>query len=347
MTILFLNALFYATPGIGETWFWPGATTTYVWCIILLCLGAAMIISPAKFPVLKYIVIALSFFWAGGSSEAFASLAVIACVTAVIYITLVKPSSAGKRLYTYRLITALFFCIVALVILYLGKGNAVRQSYLPKPNVLKALMLNTYLLCSMALHTILSTLPYYALLFSMPFLLLGYKASLTAPVQKATTGKALRLLLIIAVIYSVMVFIQNYIITYLLSCKGPPRAMFSISFLSVALLSSAFFYAGYNVIFKPAFIRIVCVVSLALCICINIYNAQAQWQITSVYAKQYDNTLSLLLRHKTGSTVILLPPLPNPGMLKPLDIVTDTACSKNPFFRSALGIHEPFRIVHN
>lgn len=142
MGVFCVNAFFYSSIDIGNIWFWLSALPTYLWSFIFFMLGCGIILSSKKLPLLKFTILALSFFYIGGSAEAFAAVVLLGLFIIMIWLRFFKSSLTDKSIYLARLYMAFFFCLASLIVLYLGHGNVVRRGNIGGISILNTFILN-------------------------------------------------------------------------------------------------------------------------------------------------------------------------------------------------------------
>ena len=342
--IFSVNAFFYSCMDIGNIWFWLSAIPTYLWSFTFFIAGCGIIISGKKHQLFKTLVLSLSFFYIGGSAEAFAAIVLLAIVVAIIALCFSKPELPGKKNYLYRLYVGFFFCLSSLIILYLGHGNIVRQGLLGHISLGKALLLNIKTTGWIGIHWVSLIMP-FALLFSLPLLYAGTLLSGNNLASKENASKIKTTLYKTVLLYGILVFIINYPITYLLCGIAPGRALISVSFLTWALFAFSFFYVGYKAAIKEVAAKEIAKITFSFCLILNTYNAIHQFAVTREYAMKYDTMMEDLTSKNHNSSVIVVSPLPSPGMLTPLHISQDPLSNNNIFLKNALGLKSYIMLV--
>lgn len=339
-----VNAFFYSCLDIGNIWFWLSAIPTYLWSFIFFLSGSGIILSRRKHKLLKLVFTALLFFYIGGSAEVFAAVILLGILAAIICLLFFKPAVIDKKVYLARLYTAFLFCLASLIVVYLGPGNAVRRGLIGEISIPKAFILNIETTGWIGLHWISRLLP-AVWLFSLPLLYAGKLLSQkNTPPLKSLQDLSITLFKSV-LLYSMLVFVLNYPITYLLCGIAPGRALALVSFLTWALFALAFFLIGYRTTVNERFAEKLVATTLALCLLLNTCNGIHQFIITREYAMKYDALMQELLSKKDNTSAIAVLPLPPSGMLTPLDISRDSLANNNMFIKTALGLKSNIMLI--
>ncbi len=174
ISLFIVNGIFYSTIRIDETWFWVCATYSYLLSVIMLCWGLAWILHPSK-NILLSIIGCMSFVYVGGSCG---PLALITLFAFVLFIVAIKTSNSPAFLQLLRtksnkVILAGIICLLAFIILYLGEGNTIRESYFKDITLIEAIMLNVKT-TGMILLLRLPNIVIYLIIFTIPAFYFGH-----------------------------------------------------------------------------------------------------------------------------------------------------------------------------
>jgi len=338
------NTLFYSSMDIGNIWFWLSALPTYLWSFIFFLLGCGIMISNRQFAAPKLFLLAFSFFYIGGSAEAFAVVILLALFIATFWLYFFKRSLTDMKIYMVRLSVAFLFCFVSLIILYLGHGNIVRRGLTGEISFFKAFILNIETTGWIGLYWVSSIIP-KIFLYSLPLLFAGKALSMKNKVSTVSLQEVNRTLFKAILVYAILIFIFNYPITYLLCGLAPERALLPVSFLTWVLFAFSFFYIGYKTSIKEKLTEKLSMIALAGCLLLNTYNGIHQFMILGEYDRQYDALMEKLVSKKYNNLVITVSPLPSSGMLTSMDISHDSLSYNNMFIKSALGLKADIMLV--
>jgi hypothetical protein len=302
------SGFFYTVMGIDQTWFWLSSATTYIWSIIFLFFGVALVIDKGRPKLQRYAGIAICSFLIGGSYEVLSAFILVCTLMAGAWAVI---KGYYKKEYNIALFIALASITCAIVIMMLGHGNAVRRQFTIHISPFAAAVLNARIELIILTKRLSHVLP-FTILFTLPFVYLGYRLSVTENKAPKSLMQIAAHLLKCGMLYLVLIYSYNYPITYLLAVPGPDRALAFASLLTYLLFAYSFFYIGMYYrfhLFKWAWI------TLFFCLGFNIYNGADQYLITSKYAEAYDKWMVLLDSEKEQMNNIELEPLPPSGMI--------------------------------
>jgi len=342
--IFTINAFFYSCIDIGNIWFWLSALPTYLWSFIFFLLGCGLILSSKKRMIPKFVLLAFSFFYIGGSAETFAAVVLLALFIVIIWLQFFKSSFAERKMYLVRLCIAFVFCTTSLVVLYMGHGNIVRRALIGTISIPQAFILNVKTTGWIGLHWISRILP-VTLLFSLPLLYAGKILTLNNDTPPKSLSELAMTLFKAILLYGVLIYILNYPVTYLLCGISPGRALVPVSFLTWVLFAFIFFYIGNKTSIQENLAKRLVTITLGLCLLFNIYTGITQFSITREYATKYDALMEELTSKKDTISTIRVSPLPSSGMLTPLELSQDSLANNNMFIKTALGLKSDIMLI--
>jgi hypothetical protein len=313
ISILFTNGFFFSCMGINETWFWLCSACTYIWSITFFFLGGAMLFNKNINRLLRYALILISFTYIGGSSET-SALIILSFMVLTFVLVFIGPTL--NRAENIRgLSLALLAGSIALLVLYFGHGNDVREQYTNHVGIGRSFLLNFKLTAIVLIKKMPFVLP-FALLFAIPFTYVGRLISLHNNYMPKGSKIIMLRITGLAAAWVLLLFIQNWPIAYLLGDIGPARAMTFMSLTTFLFFVTCFVLIGmYS---SSSFVKYSWTI-LFLCLGFNIYNAIHQFNVTSEYAKKYDERMNMLDTMKEQTGIIELEPLPPSGMVYSAD----------------------------
>ena len=324
-------ALFYLTPGIHESWFWVGASTSYYWGLVMAMAGTACLL---KNHGRWYHTLAASmcFMYTCSASEPFALMILFFfLVFFAIKLTVKKQEK--------RLSMALVFCFAAagFLLMLLSKGTADRWSAMPQ------LTMQTRLIRLGGAE---------GRYFIFWFPALAFAALLFTPVL-FQAGNALREMRMpffslkrsryftgILLIYIIIIGLSFMPSCYVMGEAGPLRSwhhigLYNCVFLFLLLVPAGYWH-GKTIKSRPSILSILLVIMSF----IHVIFWKIELSTSNTYAHAVDKRIAFLVRlqenHFRG--LITLEKLPDPGYLFSAEIGHEKSHSLNVFLKKGLGL---------
>jgi len=336
-SVLLTAMFFFTSIDIGETWFWVTASVHYLWGVIIVCLGTSLILSSSNKPGI-YILIILSFLFAGGANETIVFVMVLLFVISIGVILIEKKAALVKLKddqLLFKLISGLVAITISFYITYKAPGNEVRASVLPENTLLNALWITITSSGKLILFKLPGKIP-YLILFALPWLFLG-----NATMKNASFKPKLKALFYSSIILLLLIFCSLFPSAYMIAEIAPARALTQISFCICLFVCIWSFYIGNWLVIKESSRKLLLNVSLVLIICLMIFHIYDQLPIVSKYAQQVDDRVAYLNRmNQSGNTTLVrVEPLPSSGMLLSAEITVDSTRHPNMHLMKGLALN--------
>ena len=328
---------FYGTISIPETWFWYCSSYDYLLPIIAFVflfnlrprMSSSIFNSGSNHP-LSFVIVLLLWAIIFGTSESFALFSVFVFSADYIY-----QCTQLKRFQWHWFYTLLLLGLFAFIYLYLqSPGLQSRKQFLHQANPIDTLYINLRALGYLLLKW-LPTRFFLLSLISMVFWLLPIYNNPHSFVSR----KSLQIFFIVILC---LVYVSLLPTSYIMSDRGPDRALTISSMLITLGLFGAIFYIGSKLQEKPRIIfgRIAALgVILFLCMQLNQQYIQAP-----NYAQSVDKRIAIALSSKPnnhGPSSISLPPLAPANYYYPATITSDTTHFSNRFFKIRFDLPLP------
>jgi len=330
LAIFVVNAIFFCTFKIDETWFWLNTSCMYLWSVMLIFPGVAWILYQGRNIVLA-IFACLTFGFIGGASE---PIAIMVCVLLAVFIICVFfkwiQISVPRNTLIIRSTIALFFCLTTFSILYFGEGLKVRSSTFQSISVFSSLVLNLKLCYLIIIHR-LPTMILFVLAFTFPAIFLGckYLKSIYNPWRK---------IFFLTIIYLTIIYLHQLSITYITQDVGAYRALFPMTIYTILYFSLIWFIIGNKVRIGKKVLKYIFVSLLAVSSLLNTYTLFQQKIHVTKYANAYDQRMKEILQNQNKDTLLILKPLPPSGFLYSAEISTDTNYFANRHMKEGLNL---------
>ena len=338
----FTVLLFFLSVDIGESWFWFCGLSSYLWSIIAF-VWTCVFLSNTSRPVLSTLAASLCIIYVGGASEVYSVM--YGLFFTVFLILRYKKSqnlnafiTSNKRLLFIYTLFALSF-----LIFLIAPGNYLRDGLFPKHQFWYSFFITAKSFVKFGIFYLPFKLP-YILVFATPFLFLGnaYKTFETNKFQLSFKAFFVK----ISLLFIASLFVFYFIVAFVMVETGPPRMVFFVSFLFSIYCCFLSFYAGYKGVFNIIKLGLIQNISALLGIGLMLFFIISQYSSASNYSKANDariNYITDLNKTTDKDTLIVLEPLPPPGMLYSTEITNDTTHFTNRELR--LGYNLKFHLV--
>ncbi len=342
-SLSFTSLLFFLSFDIGETWFWYCSMSSYLWSIISFVWGISFLISN-KNNVFTYIGIILSFIYCGGSSEVYSVIyGLLLCVLFVLQwkrnkgvVNFVKLSFNKKLIVSMLSLSFSFFVVL------IAKGNYSRATQFPDPTILTTLLLTGRMILKL-FGWFLPQKLLFIFVFFIPFLLLGKSFNKGEKISFIIFLKSIKNSVILLLISMVLVFAM---IAIIMSQSGEYRVWFIISFLVCSFMVYVSFLAGLKGLMNDKVIYFLSRISILIGVILMTFTIYNQIGISGKYASGYDERTNHLIQLNNTinkDSMVVLAPLPPPGMLYSSEITNDTFSFSNRELR--LGLELKYHII--
>ena len=126
VTAVLYIMLFYLTPGIEESWFWAGASSSYLGGLVTALAGLALVL-PLKKSRIRILLAALCFFYSCSASEPFALMIIMFLTVSIFFL------AARKSRHTlYWLLIPAMAALSGFLFMFLAKGTTDRWLAMPE-----------------------------------------------------------------------------------------------------------------------------------------------------------------------------------------------------------------------
>ncbi len=130
VTAVLLIMLFYLTPGIEESWFWAGASSSYLGGLVTALAGLALVLPLTK-SWIRILLASLCFFYSCSASEPFALMILLFLTVSIFFL------AARKSRHTlYRLLIPALAALSGFLFMILAKGTTDRWMAMPELDLL-------------------------------------------------------------------------------------------------------------------------------------------------------------------------------------------------------------------
>lgn len=318
----FTALLFFLSPDIGETWFWFCAQSSYLWSIIAFTWCCVFLTGNRG--IFQTLAAVICIIYVGAASEIYSVFYGLAFM-ALLW-NFYKKAKSFEMLWAMKKQFVIVFCFFALsfLIFLVAPGNYLRDGLFPEHPFFYSFFITAKSLVKFAIFYLPLKLP-FVFIFTVPFLLLG-EASRTlemeifrVPARKfffRTTG-----------LFIAFLIVFFYLVAFVMVETGPPRIWLFVAFIFSIYCCYCAFYIGYNGFLSEKRVQFLKTFSAVLGICLILFLLVYEYPVASAYARAADLRESYLIKlNKTidKDTLILLDPLPSPGMLYSTEITADT-----------------------
>lgn len=330
-SVFLVSILFVSTIKIDETWFWLCASTTYLWSNMMFILGAACLVYKKKSFAIT-LISCICFLYVGGSSGPLALICLLLLlILSILSFTKHFPLKENRELILRRAALCFFMCLFSFLVLYLAKGNRIREQFFEDISIGYGFILNIKMVGIILIKRLPHVLP-AIILFCLPMISFGHNFWM----GKAGQDWKYKLIYLFAG-FIVLIYIFQLPITYKTQDVGAYRALFFVSILTIGLILTVFFLIGKNVSINKHFNTALITCPFIVSSFLFGYEFLNQRTITSKYAKAYDQRLHYL-RMNSDSSFLELVPLPPSGMLFSAEISADTTHFSNQHLKKALHL---------
>jgi hypothetical protein len=313
--------LFFLSIDTGESWFWFCSYSTYLWSIIAFVWGIYFLFEK-RYSLLCLAGACLCFAYVGNASEIYASIFGLLFTLFLVY--RFRTSDKMEK----RFVSAYAVLGISFIIFLIAPGNYLRDGLFPERHVLYSFFITAKSFVKFGALYLPFKLP-YIVIFAFPFLVLGYNFR----ESRLPAGWSFKKFFWrSALFFTALLFIFFYLTAFVMVETGPPRVWFLVSFLLAIYCSALCFYAGYKLQLQPYHVKIAMYLSTMGGIILLSWQTLQQQSIASAYSAAIDARTEHLEELNTRiqkDTLILLEPLPPPGMLYSAEISKDTTHFSN------------------
>lgn len=330
---------FFTSYSIGETWFWVVQVCTYLWSILMSLLLLFSLLN--RRPLwLNIFLIVLAAGFIGGASESYALINIFLLSAALVVLNLFPVKITGQRkvpqILNGKLILALCLMVAAFAITMAAPGNRVRYDALPHPPAAELFWIQIRSWLKIVILRTGRNLP-FLLLFSLPFMTLGFQYRSSAPLGKK---ELLKRILWWGLAGLILIFIFLMPTVVIMSEMGPDRALSFISFMIMTGFAALGFLTGSQVKLRPVFMKSLPFLTSLVMTGVIGYVLAIQVPLSSRYARAVDARMERLfqIRNADPEQPVLLDSLPPSGMLYSAEITTDPDHFLNRFLEETTGV---------
>ena len=124
-----------------STLYWLNASAMYFGGITFALLGLSAMLSNSK-KIRSYIIIIISFIYAGSSSENFSIIFLLLLFFLIIYHIMNSQIKLNAKVFLDKEIVAFFTCLLAFFIMFFAPGNKIRQTFFPTPSMTNTIIIS-------------------------------------------------------------------------------------------------------------------------------------------------------------------------------------------------------------
>lgn len=341
--VLLLGSFFFASFSIAETWFWYTSVCSYLISLLLFLLLLNELLTTNN-SFLGYAMLLISPVYIGGASESFAIVSFISLflISVVSYFKFDFTSSFNFALQKRKLSIAIVLLLLSLGITAMAPGNEVRSSQLPHPDVATSVIIPFKALLKCAYLFLIG--PFWkSLLFCLPWFFIGAdvknRTVVTGIQFLKKTGKAFLIFILIS-------FILLVPASVILSETPPARALSQLSFLICCCLSLWFLFAGMSLKISTKFLLRSKAIHACSLLVFLVYTLISQTSSLKKYDAAYRQRMEILSQNesKTGTSTLILEPLPTSGMLYSAELSQDSTFYTNRHLQRAMGIKNGLQV---
>ena len=350
-SILWIGAFFFGTFQIADTWFWLISSVIHLQSCTFCILGVAYLLKKEKtLPV--YLLIILSFAFAGGSSENLALFILTTLFLASIYLWKNKQNRFDLyHAFFKKTLTALIIVFLSFTINISGSGTAKRIVNQEKVNMLyKPLAVkSTSGVNEFSYNNLHKTLFNYrstvSCMFSVSWFFLGlwlHKKGI-----KINNFRRKRAIVFAIGIIFIVLLTTLLPLYFIFGGPGPLRAWMPISMVFSLLSCFLFLAIGYS--YSNQKITILARLIAYTLIPITTFYLIRQYKFTTKHSNAYDIRYQYLMQLKQSGNkkTIDLEGLPNPGFLPSGDITDDENYTLNTNYQIVLGLDFKVKSTNN
>ncbi|MCX6291501.1 MAG: hypothetical protein NT126_07025 [Bacteroidetes bacterium] len=342
-SVLFFASFFFFSFSTGETFFWITSTAMYLWSVIFFIFGFSMMLQK-EIKWRNIPVIIGCFLFIGGAAE---SVSINILILAVILLgyQFYKNKFSFKMFWNEEgnkmVLLAASALIFSLWISYSGEGRMLRQSALPHTGILNGLYINIKSLGKLLLFQLPLKIHWFIFL-SVPWMVLGRHFSKN---ENEGLEKIFFQLVKFFAAFVMLSFLSFIPSSFLLGETGPFRTWILISLYLTILCSATGFYLGYKADWNDKLLLRFFSVSMMVLILLTTIHIIQQKEITSEYSTAVDKRINVLvqMKNRTDQSIIVLEPLPPPGMLFSSEISADSSASQNQHLKNYFNLEPGVR----
>ncbi|MFZ5552761.1 MAG: hypothetical protein ACOZCO_06580 [Bacteroidota bacterium] len=330
--LFLINAFFWSTTDIGETWFWACSASTYLVNAIAIIAAAAWITGKQK-NIFLHLAGLFSFVTIGGTLESSSVFLLFIFSIVLAFHFLFPKMKIASHISLPRFITGLLVLCVAFYFLITGPAMEKRMTFFPESGAGESFFLNVKITGRILIDKFLFVIP-FLLLFTFPFMLFS--------TRKDKTPHPVSLFLAVT-IPLFLFFVYLFPITWKTGDDAAGRALTVITLLFIFFAVYFFISAGSLVKINDSVKSKLILIHFSLIALLNGFQLVRQYHIVSHYSAAYDQRWEYLESRKEDR-LIELDPLPASGMLYSAEIDTDTAHFSNYLVKEGMGLKGQVRV---
>ena len=313
-SILISMAILYCSFDVGETWFWLSSSCTYLFSCIAFFFSLGIIL--AKSNRISYLLLAFCGIIIGGSNGTLSLFILVLLTFFLIGVRVKKLGLLSVNLSSEKItkcITLFVSIHIAFIVMYIGKGNEIRESFFEEISIFAALLVNIKYTGIIVLKIIPEILP-YCIIFS-----LSISTYLTPKVQIPSFKSMSKNIFICIVLFVVLIFLFQLPVSYKTQDVGADRTLYPLAIATLMIFTYFFSQIILILSVNSKLIRTLTILSLGTIVAINSFQFYQQFNLSWEYSKSFDQRLNQISIQKNEKEIVL-EPLPESGFLHSAEI---------------------------
>ena len=313
-SILISMAILYCSFDVGETWFWLSSSCTYLFSCIAFFFSLGIILAQGN--RISYLLLALCGIIIGGSNGTLSLFILVLLTFFLIGIRVKKLGLFSVDLSSEKItkcITLFVSIHIAFIVMYIGKGNEIRESFFEEISIYAALLLNIKYTGIIVLKIIPEILP-YCIIFSLA---ISTCFTPTIPIRSLKSG--VKNIFICFVLFGVLIFLFQLPISYKTQDLGADRTLYPIAIATLMVLTYFFSQIILILSVNSKHIQTLTIFCLGTIVAINSFQFYQQFTLSERYSKSFDQRLNQISIQKNEKEIVL-DRLPESGFLHSAEI---------------------------
>lgn len=313
MPMYILAALFYVSLGTGDTWFWLSSMSMYMWGLLAVVLGFALLLR-SNLSIPQQALLVVVFLYAGGAAETVA----VSSLIVLLYLGITGRAGQGRGFHIATVACLIGFCLDAM-----GPGVHVRMDHLPHTAISDRLwegVKNYGRLLFLYIPLMLPALTG----FLLPLAWMGRKSEHLQVADFGSLHKSYRHSVAIADLIALGI---SFMMGLVMSGMGPDRAWLPVSAMVLAVGAMVAFRSGKWLMERTSgrLFHMVVLTQLLL-IAFQLREMVVNVPKAKAYALAVDDRMAAISNAvAAGRLELELTPLPDSGWLHSAEITTDTS----------------------
>ncbi len=326
-SLLFIAGFYFSTFQNIEVWWWIFSTVDHLQGIIILLLGSALLMKQKK-SNWHFLLICICFIYVGGSYEINAMIIGVFFLVTFIYLLRKKItwfSDFRKQYFFKRFIIVYILFLLSFLISISSSGNQKRSKTYVRDHLLITTQSYSNTDFPITVNEFAQKKYLAALGLASLWFLLGMKLKRNYSMDE--NKKHFRKIILFACLPLLLSIIITYLfqVLFLSYYSIPLRGWTFTSFSLFALCCLVFLIIGNQIHISNPFIKSAIAIVIPFVVSLFLLSyLYKQYSTTSMYAREYDKLITQLIEAKNNKEikVLTVDPLPDSGMLLPLEIGT-------------------------